>query len=223
MILYGASLSPFVRKVLAYAAEKGIALELKPGGMGQGGAEFEEASPFRKMPALRDPGSDGEGDFTICDSSAIIAYLEAKYPEPGLIPVEPKARARTIWYDEFGDTIVMGCGVKMFFNRVVSPRFLGRPGDLAVADAAERDELPPILDYLERTIPESGFLVEDRLTLADLAVASPFANLGHIDVRPDPATHPRTAAYLQAILSRPSFSHWVEREKAYFMREPISS
>lgn len=223
MILYGASLSPFVRKVLAYAAEKGIALELKPGGMGQGGAEFEEASPFRKMPALRDPGSEGEGDFTICDSSAIITYLEAKYPEPNLIPLEPRARARAIWYDEFGDTIVMGCGVKMFFNRVVSPRFLGRPGDLSAADAAERDELPPILDYLERTIPDSGFLVEDRLTLADLAVASPFANLGHIDVRPDPVRHPRTTAYLEAILSRPSFSHWVEREKAYFMREPISS
>lgn len=225
MILYGASMSPFVRKVLAYAAEKSIALELKPGGMGQGGPEFEEASPFRKMPALRDPASESgaDDDFTICDSSAIIAYLEAQYPEPNLIPAAPRARARTIWYDEFGDTIVMGCGGKMFFNRVVLPRFLGRPGDLAVADAAERDELPPILDYLERTIPESGFLVEDRLTLADLAVASPFANMGHIDVRPDPATYPRTAAYLNAILSRPSFAHWVERERSYFMRDPVAS
>jgi len=217
MILYGASLSPFVRKVLAYAAEKGIDLELKPGGMGQGGAEFEEASPFRKMPALRDE------DFTVCDSSAIIAYLEAKYPEPALIPAEPRARARTIWYDEFGDTIVMGCGGKMFFNRVVAPRFLGRPGDLAMADAAERDELPPILDYLERTIPDSGYLVEDRLTLADLAVASPFANLAHIGVCPDPSSHPRTAAYVEAILARPSFDHWVAREKAYFAREPSAT
>ncbi|MBY8820864.1 glutathione S-transferase family protein [Sphingomonas colocasiae] len=223
MILYGASLSPFVRKVLAYAAEKGIALELKPGGMGRGGEEFEDASPFRKMPALRDPGADGGEDFTICDSSAIIAYLEALHPEPNLIPAEPKARARAIWYDEFGDTIVMGCGVKMFFNRVVSPRFLGRPGDLAAADAAERDELPPILDYLERVVPSSGFLVEDRLTLADLAVASPFANLSHIGVRPDPVIYPRTAAYLDAILARPSFSHWVAREEAYFMREPVMS
>lgn len=223
MILYGASLSPFVRKVLAYAAEKDIAIELRPGGMGRGGAEFEQASPFRKMPALRDPGADDGKDFTVCDSSAIVAYLEARFPEPNLIPAEPRARARTIWYDEFGDTIVMGCGGKMFFNRVVSPRFLGQPGDLAAADMAERDELPPILDYLEHAIPDSGFLVEDRLTLADLSVASPFANLAHIDVRPNPASHPRTAAYVDAILSRPSFSYWVEREKAYFMREPVAS
>ncbi len=80
MILYGASLSPYVRKVLAFAAEKGLELELRPGGMGQGGPDFEAASPFRRMPALRD------GDFAISDSSAIVAYLEAKYPDPVLIP-----------------------------------------------------------------------------------------------------------------------------------------
>ena len=32
MIVYGSSLSPFVRKVLAFAAEKGIELELQPTG-----------------------------------------------------------------------------------------------------------------------------------------------------------------------------------------------
>jgi glutathione S-transferase len=34
MIVYGSSLSPFVRKVMAFAAEKGIEIELKPGGLG---------------------------------------------------------------------------------------------------------------------------------------------------------------------------------------------
>ena len=209
MILYGNSLSPFVRKVLAYAAEKGLALELKPGGMGSGGPDFLEASPFRKMPAFRD------GEFCISDSTAIITYLEAKYPEPALIPLAPEARARTIWFEEFADTILFGCGAKMFFNRLVSPRFLKQPGNLGVADAAERDELPPIVDYLERTVPDSGFLVEDRLTLADIAVASPFANLDHIGVIVDPATHPRTAAYVAGILARPSFAAIIAGEKAF--------
>ena len=212
MILYGNSLSPFVRKVLAYAAEKGLALELKPGGMGSGGPDFLEASPFGKMPAFRD------GDFCISDSTAIITYLEAKYPEPALIPSAPEARARTIWFEEFADTILFGCGAKMFFNRLVSPRFLKQPGNLGVADAAERDELPPILDYLERTVPDSGFLVEDRPTLADIAVASPFANLDHIGVIVDPATHPRTAAYVAGILARPSFAAIVAAEKAFLAR-----
>src|SRR5206468_10747692 len=105
-----------------------------------------------------------DGDFGISDSSAIVHYLEAKFPNPALIPAEPKARARTIWYDEFADTILTGCGAKMFFNRVVAPRFLGRAGDLAAADTAEREELPPIVDYLERVVPgDGGYLVGDRL------------------------------------------------------------
>jgi glutathione S-transferase len=212
MIVYGSSLSPFVRKVLAFAAEKGIEIELKPTGLGNKDPEFIEASPFGKMPGLRD------GDFAISDSSAIVAYMEAVKPEPNLIPTEPKARARTIWFDEYSDTILFACGGKMFFNRIVAPRFLGQPGDEAAAAKAECEELPPLLDYLERVIPASNFLVEDRLTLADIAVASPFANLRHLDIALDPARHPKVKAYVEAILARPSFAPWIEREKAFLER-----
>ena len=208
MILYGSSLSPFVRKVLAFAGEKGIEIELKPTGdaPGQPGAEFLAASPLRKMPALVD------GDYRLADSSAIIQYLEALHPEPNLIPAEPRARGRAIWFEEYGDTILMGCGGKIFFNRVVAPRFLGRPGDDLIADTAEREEFPPILDYLESAIPESGFLVEDRLTLADVAIASPMANLPYMGMSIDSGRHPRLADYVAKILSRPSFALWIERE-----------
>jgi glutathione S-transferase len=210
MIVYGVSLSPFVRKVLAFAAEKGVEVESTPVGLNSDDAEFLAASPFRKIPALR------HGDFTIADSSAIIHYLDAQKPEPALIPAEAKARARAIWYDEFADTILFACGRTMFFNRVVSPRFLKRDGDIAAADKAEREELPPILDYLESVIPESGFLVEDRLTLADIAVASPFANLQHMQVCV--GERPRLRAYVEAILSRPSFKGLIDRETAFLAR-----
>lgn len=211
MILYGSSLSPFVRKTLAFAAEKGIELELRPTGAapGQPSEEFLEASPLRKMPALRD------GDYTLADSTAIVHFLEAKFPEPALIPADPKLRGKTIWFEEFADTVACAAVGKIFFNRVVAPRFLGRDGDLDAAAACERDDLPPMLDYLEKVVPaDGGFLVGDRLTLADLAIASPFANFEHCGVNVDPDRYPRTVAYVQRILARPSFSQWVEREKA---------
>jgi len=215
MILYGSSLSPFVRKTLAYAGEKGIELDLQPTGMPNFSPEYLEASPFRKMPALRD------GDYTLADSSAIIQYLEAKFPQPALIPADPKLRGKTIWFDEFSDTILTACGAKMFFNRVVAPRFLGREGDLGVAETAEKEELPPILDYLERTVPDAGeFLVGNGITLADIAVASPFANLDHLNCEIDSGRHGRVLAYVNSILSRPSFAPWIEREKAFLAREP---
>jgi len=212
MILFGSTFSPFVRKVVAFAAEKGIELDLQPVGLGDPNPDFRAASPFGKMPALKD------GDFTLADSSAIVHYLEARFPEPNLIPLDPQARGRAIWWDEWSDTLFFACGGKMFFNRIVAPRFLGRDGDLAVADAAECDELPPLLDYLEGQIPASGFLVEDRLTLADIAVAGPFANLAHAGVKVDPARYPKVAAYADAILGRPCFASAVARETAFLAR-----
>lgn len=212
MIVYGASLSPFVRKVLAYGAEKGLQLEHKPLGLGSDDPDFLAASPFRKIPAFSD------GDFGISDSSAIIHYLEAKYPEPALIPAEPQARARVIWFDEFADTILCACGTKMFFNRIVAPRFLGREGDLETADKAEKEELPPILDYLERTIPESGWLVGEGITLADIAVATAFANFRHLGMAIDASRYPGVVAFADRMLARPSFSGWVERETAFLER-----
>lgn len=212
MILYGSTMSPFVRKVAAYAVEKGIEFELKPITLADPDPEFRAASPFRKMPALVD------GDYSLADSSAIIHYLEAKYPEPEMIPSDPRERGRTIWFDEFADTLLFACGAKIFFNRVVAPRFLGRDGDLEAAEAAERDELPPLLDYLEGVIPDSGFLVGDRLTLADISVAGPFANFGHCGVAIDEGRYSKTMRYAGSILARPSFTQYVEREAAFLAR-----
>ena len=212
MILYGSTMSPFVRKVFAFAAEKEIALDLKSVGIGDPDPGFRAASPFAKMPALDDDG------YTLADSSAICHYLEAKQPDPALIPAAPEARGRTIWFDEFADTILFACGAAMFFNRVVLPRFLGRDGDLAAADKAERETLPPLLDYLEGIIPDSGFLVGDSLTLADLAVASPFANIRHSGVTIDPALYPNVVRYTEKILSRPSFADVIARETAFLAR-----
>jgi glutathione S-transferase len=214
MILYGSSLSPYVRKVLAYAGEKGIELELQPTGFPNHSPEYLDASPFRKMPALRD------GDYTLADSSAIIHYLEALHPEPPLIPADPKLRGKTIWFEEFADTILVACGAKIFFNRIVAPRFMGKPCDEEAVRQAELNDLPPILEYLEKIVPgDGGYLVGDRLTLADLAVAGPFANFRHTETRVDPERYPRTVAYAERILARPSFSQWIQRETEFLAKQ----
>lgn len=214
MIIYGSSLSPYVRKVLAFAGEKGIDVDLRPTGFPNLSQEYLEASPFRKMPALRD------GDFTLPDSSAIIHYMEAKHPEPPLIPADPELRGKTIWFEEFADTILFACGAKIFFNLVVLPRFMGKPGDEDAARQAELNDLPPVLDYLEQVVPGEGrYLVGDALTLADIAVASPFANFRHTQTKVCPEKYPRTVAYIDRILARPSLARWVERETAMLSKE----
>lgn len=215
MIVYGSSLSPFVRKVLVYAAERGIEVEARQTPPNAPDPEFVEASPFRKIPAIRD------GDYCLSDSSAIIQYLEAKYAGTPLIPAEAEARGRVIWFDEFADTILFGCGVKMFFNRIVAP-LRGLPGDAAIADAAEKEELPPILAYLESVVTED-YLVGGALTLADIAVASPFVNLLHLGIAPDKNRYPRLAAYVDRMLARSGFAVLVKAETGFLQKVMASA
>jgi glutathione S-transferase len=214
MIIYGASLSPFVRKTMVFAMEKGLEFKNVPLNPRDPPPEFVETSPFRKIPGFSD------GDFKISDSSAIITYMDGIKPEPNLIPTAPKARARTIWYEEFGDTIVAACGAKIVFNRVVGPRLLGMPGDLGAADEAQRTEFPRLMDYLESVVPASGYLVEDRFTLADIAVASPLATMAYAACPVVASTHPKAAAYVAKILERPSFAKLLADEQQFLAAMP---
>lgn len=197
MIIHGSRPSPFVRKVIVFAAEKGIEVEVQAAGFGRGGDGYLNGSPFGKIPALED------GDFLLCDSTAIITYMDALRPGTEMIPAEPRARARTIWYEEFGDTVAQPVGGKMFFNRAVA-KLVKREPDLAAADKAEAEELPGLYDYLEGVLPEGGWLVEDRFTLADLAAGCPLINIGYVSDALDAARWPKVAAWLDAVKARPS-------------------
>lgn len=213
MIVYGSSLSPFVRKVLVICAEKGIEVENRVAGPGRPPEpDFVEASPFKKIPAIRD------GDFLLSDSTAIAFYLEAKQPEPALIPTEAQARGRAVWFDEFADTIVFASGAKVFFNRVVG-KLIGAPHDPAAADAAERDEMPAQFDYLEGVLDDGReWLVGDAFSLADIAVASPFVNYRHAKGAVEVDKHPRLVAYLARVHARPSFAPIIASESGFLSK-----
>lgn len=206
MILYGASVSPFVRKVLMAAAEKGIALESKPVVPHDADPVFKAASPTGKIPALVD------GDYSLADSSAIVHYLEAKFPAQPLIPAEAKARGKVIWFEEYADTVMFALGTVIFVNRALFPKLQKRPGDEAAAAAAEA-KLPSIFDYLESQVPAQGFLVGDSLTLADIAITCQLINLGHGDVKLDAAKYPKLVAWFERMVARPSVAGIVAAEK----------
>jgi glutathione S-transferase len=211
MKVFGFPLSPFVRKVHLFAAEKGVAVEMVLGRPGQPSPEFRAASPFGKIPALQD------GDFTLADSTAICTYIDALHPQPPMLPGDARAKGRAIWFEEFADTIMFASGRKVLFNRFVGPNFFGRPGDEAEAEQG-LSELGPILDYLETQAPASGWLAGDDFSIGDIAVASTLRSLGYVDLEPDPARHPRTAAWYERVKARPSWQPVAEREAAVISR-----
>ena len=198
MKLYGALLSPFVRKVAVVLEEKGLDWELVLGSPGAPDPGFQEASPFGKIPALRD------GDFVLADSSAIAIYLDAKQSAPPMLPAEARARGRAMWFDEYADTILGASGLKIVFNRLVGPKLLKLPCDEAVALAGEA-ELPRILDYLESVVPAQGWL-DGEFSLGDISVASMLKTMSYVGHGPDAGRYPKTSAWYGRVAARPSWT-----------------
>ena len=208
--LLGAPVSPFVRKVRVVLAEKGVAHDLDPVVPFNVSDEFRKASPLGKIPAWRD------GERTLADSSVICAYLERKHPQPALYPSDPYDYARALWFEEYADGgLVPIAGPKVFFQKIVQPKFFNQPTDEAVVTKAVNEELPPMFDYLNGELAEgSTTFVGKQFTIADVAVASIFVNLQHAGVGVDPKRWPRLAKALASTFERPSFRALIQEEKA---------
>jgi len=211
--LYGAPVSPFVRKVLVALAEKGIAYDHDPVLPAVAPAEFKrvskDISPLGRIPAYRD------GDFAIADSSVIIAYLERVKPAPALYPAETRDYARALWFEEYGDGgLAPIIGAKIFFQKIAGPAFFKQPTDEAIVAKAIDEELPPLLDYLDGQLGNGDWLVGRSFSIADIGVATHFAQASFCGISPDDKRWPKLAAYVNRTLARPSFAEAIAKAKA---------
>ena len=206
--LYGAGLSPFVRKVRVVLAEKNVAYEHDPVVPFNVSAEYKAISPLGKIPAYRDEKGP------LADSSVICAYLEKRHPAPALYPSEPYEYARALWFEEYADSaIVAVAGAKVFFPRVVAPRFFNQPADEAAIGKAIAEELPPIYDYLESQLT-GDWLAGGMFSVGDVSVGSQFVNMRLAGVTLDAAKWPKLARYVARVHERPSYKTLIEEDRA---------
>jgi len=83
-------------------------------------APVASASGQGLVPVLLDDGR------AIVDSTAILLYVEARHPEPALIPVDPAARAECLVLEDWADQAFMALSRRVAYRNVLS-----RPGKLA--------------------------------------------------------------------------------------------
>lgn len=87
-------MSPYAMSAFVGLCEKGVPFDLRSvdlDGNEQAGAAYAALSPTRRVPTLI------EGDFRLCESSAICEYLEERHPPPAapaLYPAGLRARAQ---------------------------------------------------------------------------------------------------------------------------------
>ena len=215
LILYGAPLSPFVRKAEVVLREKGIPFESESVNIMPMPDWFKEIIPARRIPVLRDTSVGTEGRAgTIPDSSAICAFVEKKHPQPALYPSEPFAHARAIWLEEWADSeLAAGIGTGIF-RPIMFARFQGKPPDLETAKATWNDKLPRLFDYLEGELDGAGatkpedarHLLGGTLSIADIAVGVQLAQLEMVVGLPDVRRWPRVVTFAERMIARPSFA-----------------
>jgi glutathione S-transferase len=197
--LLSATPSPYARKVRIALAEKGIHFELQTEVPWDATTRTPAHNPLEKLPVLVLP--DGRG---IYESRFILEWLEAKHPEPPLLPSGTDdvlaARQVEVIADGICDALVL-----LFWERRRPEEHRSAPW-MARQRRKVRGGLRALSEMAEARNGGRGWLVGGRFGLADIAAGS---LLGYLDVRfpehPWRNPHPALARLADRLAERPSF------------------
>ena len=159
MKLYQAVTSPFAVRVRIALYAKGVELELVAPPDGLGSEAFRAITPMGKVPTL--VCEDGA---VIAESAVINEYLEERFPDPSLLPVELPARARARMVVQMTDAYLFARYLPLF-------AIAKAEGKSAAAVATGMDGVRQGLGALERVVDTDGYAVGDAFSLADCALA----------------------------------------------------
>ena len=205
--LYFHPLSSFCWKVLIALYENGTPFEPRIVDLGNASAaaEFKKIWPIGKFPVLRDDMRDR----TVPELSIIIEYLDRHYPgETRLLPADPDLAHQTRMRDRFFDLYLQVPMQKIVGDRL---RPAGKNDAFGVEQA--KVQLQTALDMVDRDMAKNTWAMGEEFGMADCAAAPAlyYANL----VMPFGGTHKHAAAYLEHLLSRPSFARTVKEAEPY--------
>jgi glutathione S-transferase len=205
MRLYHHPMSTNARRAVITALELDVAVDLVLIDLAMGAQRaptFRRLNPNAKVPVLDDDG------FVLWESHAIMTYLADRTPGQTLYPADVRARAdvnRWLFWNShhFAPAVSI-----LAWERVIKP-MIGQ-GPATPARVAEGEALVGELGaLLDAHLAGRQFVAQDRLTLADIALATPFAFLG-------PAKLP--------VADRPNLLAWfgrMQQRDAWRKTEPV--
>ncbi|WP_431268814.1 glutathione S-transferase N-terminal domain-containing protein [Dankookia sp. P2] len=194
--LISATPSPYARKVRIALAEKGIPFELVTEVPWNSTTATPKHNPLEKLPVLI--FEDGS---SVYESRYILEVIEAKWPEPALVPADTwerlAARKIEVIVDGVCDALVL-----LFWERHRAPEIQS-----AEWIARQRRKVDGGLRALAETAGDREWVVGDRFGLADIATGT---LLRYLDVRfpehPWRSQYPNLVALSARLEARPSFA-----------------
>ena len=153
-------------------------------------AEFLEASPMGKVPALVD------GDVSMSESAAICLYVADRYAPGTLAPAVDDARRGKFLYWLMYTPAVIEPSMSEKFNGVDTNRYRSGWGDFDL-----------IIETLESGIDGKNWILGDTFSAADVMLGSSVVFMRMFDMLPDSAT---LEAYAERCLARPAYRRALE-------------
>ena len=166
--------------------------------------EFVAMNPFHRVPVLVDDG------FTVFESLAILDYLEAKYPEPAMLPKDPKDLAivkmvELVTVNELGPALYPLSSERMGW---------GIPEAQVIEKAKEK--VDSVLAFFEGLLDDRPFFGSNTLTYAECVAGTVVPLLSWVDISIE--GYPKIQAWCDRLMSRPSFqqTQFTEADLAAF-------
>jgi len=190
--LHGGIHSGYTQKVRIALAEKGLGervpFVLVPTEERRGAAR-RARNPLGLVPVLE----LDDGRF-LAESTPIIEYLDALFPEPPLVPTDPLRRARMHALDHYNDQALTP-PVRRLWPPVTAD---------AVAVAAAQGEIAAVFAYLDGVLGGQPYLVGE-FSIADIAFMARLQMLPELGVELPPACR-RVHAWKDRLAARPSWA-----------------
>jgi len=207
--LWGVKISPYVRKAIVILEEKELPYSLHETFpvsflkiLNQAvPEELIKVSPLGRVPAMQD------NEVNVADSAVIGAYLERRYPETrSLYPADPILYARTLWFENFADHVLSKVTYDKVLSAVVAKPLLYKiECDHTEIKKIIKEELTPMLEFLENSLSDKPWIVGDIFTVADIAIASQFTALDNSGYPIDKMQWPKLCHYLKNVQQRQSY------------------
>lgn len=190
LTVFGAPLSPFVRKARLCLLEKGLDYQLEFVMPFTPPEWYLQLNPLGRIPAFKD------GELCFADSSVICQYLEEAYEQTARLYGNNAAqRAQIRWLEKYADyELAPLTTFGVFRNRILKPSSGHRCNEESV-QAALNEKLPPHFDYLERQLGQNDYFVGNQLSMADIAFACQLINMEHGGELIDAGRWPALAAH----------------------------
>ena len=157
LVLCGFALSNYYNKVKLALLEKGVPFSEEVVSTGLTSEDVLAASPLAKIPFLRTEQG------TLCESQAILEYIDAAYPTPALMPADPFAAAKVRELITFIDL-----HLELLARELYPKAFFG--GTVSEGNAARiRKALEKNIAGFKRLARFSPYVAGDAFTQADCA------------------------------------------------------